>query len=318
MKNITFLFVSAFIFFSLLSETNAQELPLNYQYMLNGYLLNPALVVTNPGGVRVSARQQWVGIEGAPRTIVGSGNYRFGKFRNSTTKNNGIGAYIYNDKNGAVNRFGFQVSYAHNVELNRTFNLAMGLSFSGYQFSLDQRGLTTHTSGDPAITGTVSDVYSIPEANAGAILYTSTTFFAISATQLLGSKVRLNGDVYTENTYPRSIFLTMGYKNFVIENIQFEPSFVMRLAKAQPIEYHLNTKLYFGDVVWLGSSFRINDSFMMLFGFNLQEYFFGYAYQYSFGGINNYNHGSHEFMVGISFEKVRTRGRGAVKCPAFN
>src|SRR5262245_61372933 len=40
------------------------------QYILNNYILNPALSgIENYTDVKISARDQWVGITGAPRTV---------------------------------------------------------------------------------------------------------------------------------------------------------------------------------------------------------------------------------------------------------
>lgn len=306
------LLIITIIILSLPESTTAQELPFNYQYMLNGYFLNPALVVTNPGNVRFNGREQWIGIEGAPRTIAGSAQLRLGK-----NKNNGVGAYFYNDKNGNVNRFGFQASYAHRIKINQKYHLGMGISFSGFQFSLDQRNLQTYDANDPAISGGVSSVYSLPDANVGAILFSETTFVGISATQLLNTKVKLDGEIFTDNIFPVNFFFTTGYKNYISEMVQVEPSFVMKLTPNQPIEYHINTKLYFNDAFWLGGSYRVDESVMALVGFNVYEYHFGYAYQHYFGKLAAFNHGTHEFMVGFNFESNRPR-RGAVKCPAFN
>src|SRR5689334_25103516 len=47
----------------------AQQRPHYTQYVLNNYILNPALSgIENYTDIKISARDQWVGLNGAPRT----------------------------------------------------------------------------------------------------------------------------------------------------------------------------------------------------------------------------------------------------------
>ena len=47
----------------------AQQRPHYTQYILNNYILNPAISgIENYTDVKLSARDQWVGLNGAPRT----------------------------------------------------------------------------------------------------------------------------------------------------------------------------------------------------------------------------------------------------------
>ena len=62
------------ILLTVMSFSKAQQMPLYSQYMLNGFLLNPAMA----GNVdyiplRLTVRQQWVGITDAPSTQAISG-----------------------------------------------------------------------------------------------------------------------------------------------------------------------------------------------------------------------------------------------------
>src|ERR1043165_7108295 len=49
---------------------NAQQRPHYTQYILNNYILNPALSgIENYTDLKMSARHQWVGIDGLPETF---------------------------------------------------------------------------------------------------------------------------------------------------------------------------------------------------------------------------------------------------------
>src|SRR5204863_3864683 len=62
----------------------AQQRPFYTQYILNNYILNPALSgIENYTDIKLSVRDQWIGLKGAPRTSyfsiqspIGKGDYR--------------------------------------------------------------------------------------------------------------------------------------------------------------------------------------------------------------------------------------------------
>ena len=55
----------------------AQQVPLYSQYMMNGFLLNPA-VAGSEGytAINLTAREQWLGLKDAPKTHAVSGQTR--------------------------------------------------------------------------------------------------------------------------------------------------------------------------------------------------------------------------------------------------
>src|SRR5438093_3152928 len=60
--------------------TIAQQRPHYTQYILNNYILNPALTgIENYTDVKISARDQWVGLNGAPQTFYLSVHGPIGK-----------------------------------------------------------------------------------------------------------------------------------------------------------------------------------------------------------------------------------------------
>src|SRR5215211_7809312 len=108
----------------------AQQRPHYTQYILNNYILNPALTgIENYTDVKISGRDQWAGLQGAPRTMYLSIHAPLGKkdYKTSATSyqvpgenprgtsywenytasesHHGVGLSIINDKTGAYNTF---------------------------------------------------------------------------------------------------------------------------------------------------------------------------------------------------------------------
>ncbi|MBI5218027.1 MAG: type IX secretion system membrane protein PorP/SprF, partial [Bacteroidia bacterium] len=69
----------------------SQQFPLYSQYMMNGFLLNPAIAGTvTYVPVCLTVRQQWAGIKDAPQTVALSSHTLLGRAE-------GVGGYVFND-----------------------------------------------------------------------------------------------------------------------------------------------------------------------------------------------------------------------------
>src|SRR6478672_7599988 len=110
--------------------TAAQQKPYYTQYILNNYLLNPALSgIENYTDVKLSYRNQRTGINGAPVTVYFTAHAPIGKkdYRTTATSfevpgenprgkaywqdytapepHHGVGIIVMNDKTGYISRF---------------------------------------------------------------------------------------------------------------------------------------------------------------------------------------------------------------------
>src|SRR5690348_16047035 len=122
---------------------DAQLKPYYTQYILNNYILNPAISgIENYTDVKFSYRNQWTGIDGAPQTIYGSIQGPIGKKDYKTTptsfepqgenaignsylednvtseNHSGIGLIAMNDKTGYLSRTSVYATYAYHIGLN--------------------------------------------------------------------------------------------------------------------------------------------------------------------------------------------------------
>src|SRR5215831_20547302 len=62
-------FIATIVLMGLTGLTLSQQRPYYTQYILNNYILNPALTgIENYTDLKLSIRDQWVGLNGAPRT----------------------------------------------------------------------------------------------------------------------------------------------------------------------------------------------------------------------------------------------------------
>lgn len=83
---------------------------------------------------------------------------------------------------------------------------------------------------------------------------------------------------------------------------QFEPS-VLIVTDIKSSRLSLNSIVRYNKKFWGGVSYRINEAVTGMIGFELFNGFrIGYAYDFSLSRISKYNDGSHEFMLGYSFQ----------------
>ena len=79
----------------------AQQLQHYSQYMINDYVLNPAISgTTGQYDAKLNIRDQWIGIEEAPRTLIFSVN---GPLDNGKM---GLGGYVFTDVAGSFRKIG--------------------------------------------------------------------------------------------------------------------------------------------------------------------------------------------------------------------
>lgn len=148
----------------------AQQMPIYSQYVMNSYMINPA--VTGSDGYttfNITGRQQWLGFKDAPANYSVSGQTRLlrrsyvikrrdinkNTLKPSTKGRVGLGGFIYDDRNGAVERTGLQGSYAYHIFVKET-QFSFGVSAGIFQFRIHEHELSFHDEGDPIAGNRVS------------------------------------------------------------------------------------------------------------------------------------------------------------------
>lgn len=273
---------------------NTQQLPLYSQYMMNGFLLNPGITGSMDYiPIRITARQQWTGIESAPSTQAISAHGLL------VNKHMGVGGYIFNDMFGPISSTGLQASYAYHLTLNKNSKLGLGLSLSAFQFKLDEGNLESIDAGDEALTGAVESTF-VPDANFGAYLYAENYFVGISGAQLIQYKIKLHEELAGNNQMIRHYYLTGGYQFKLGEEFDLQPSIMVKGTEKTPLQLDFNLKGFYKKNYWLGVSYRTSDAIIGIIGLKYDRYYIGYAFDYTFSPLKNYSNGSHEIMLGIN------------------
>lgn len=306
----------------------AQQKPHYTQYILNQYIVNPALTgIENYTDVKISHRMQWVGIQDAPVTTYFTIHGPIGKSDYKTTAtsfnvpgenprgksywdeyvpskpHHGWGVQVINDRTGPLNHFAGYGTYAYHIGLSSTTNLAAGLGAGVVNYSLQTDKLQFSTAVDPAVygSGTLNRVSF--DMNAGLYLYASDYFIGISAQQIVPSKIDFSNNAVrkAEGKKVPHLFGTAGYRFLMGDEWNLTPSVMVKYVQPAPVQFEGNLKLQWLDKLWGGVSYRHDDGIAAMAGMYISNTFnIGYAYDYTTSRLNNFTKGTHEIIIGFT------------------
>jgi type IX secretion system PorP/SprF family membrane protein len=309
----------------------AQQQPQYTQYIINNYIINPALSgIENYTDVKISHRHQWVGVQDAPVTTYFTIQMPLGKKDDRITatsfkmpgenprgKNywqdytaaaphSGIGFKIINDKTGPLNTFAAYASYAYHHGLTAKTSLAVGFEAGLKSISLNSNDLIFDPDNpitiDPAVANSQAINRIKPDMGAGIWLYSASYFVGLSAQQIIPQTVYFsNNTVKTAGSklIPH-LFATAGYRFQLNEDISALPSIMVKYVQPVPLQIDCNLKLQYQDLIWAGGSYRPGDGFAALVGINVSNTFnISYAYDYTTSRLSAISKGTHELVLGF-------------------
>jgi type IX secretion system PorP/SprF family membrane protein len=301
----------------------AQQQPLYSQYMMNEFLINPATAgYDGYTSFSLTAREQWRGIENAPATHSISWQTRILKrsymikshtpdkrtFVPARSGRVGLGASVYNDRNGMIERTGMQLTYAYHIFIQNT-QISLGLTGSAYQFRFSGV-FSPHDSVDQVLFGLRRAVF-VPDAGFGAFVLNQYYYAGFSVDQLMESFIKIDNTKKLQNYRLRRIYYLTGGLRFIQANpdYEFEPSFLVKTSEIMRPQVDLSAKLYYKNDYWLGLSLRSDKTIILLGGIRYRKLWAGYAFDYNFTNLTRYTYGSHELMLALKFGDSARRYR---------
>ncbi len=302
---IVFLLILSVAFTSL-----AQQRPIQSLYMFDPLLLNPAFAGTQ---VQLSStaiyRNQWVNFAGAPKTFTTSTHMGFKQNRV------GIGIIAGKDQIGVHDESSLYFAYSYKLPLSR-FDKSASLSFG------IQGGFNALRSDYTLTISREDDKYGIfrsfnPNFGAGLFYRNKNAYLGVSVPYFLNSEI-LNVQTAFESSARRFryYYVSGGFTKKLSNSVKIVPSALIRVQDKAPLTFDatLITVLY--DVVGLGASYRLTDSFIALFELQLNENFHvGYAYDFTSSDIRTYSNGTHEIM--LNYRIKITKFHQGLDCPSY-
>ncbi len=309
LKSVSFLIV---FFTAAAPSAFCQQMPLYSQYMFNRFLINPAIAgLDGYTTVNLTAREQWLGLKNSPKTHSVSAQTRLlpnnfitkvlpvHRKPNVSSRGGrvGLGVNVFNDKSGIINRTGFQFTYAYHLPFEES-ELSFGLTASAHQFSINRQNVVTDTD-DKLISRSSLNIFT-PDFSLG-LFYTANSYYGgISVNQLFQSAIQFGQANNTEYRLSRHNYIMGGYIYQINRNLSFEPSLLLKVTNTAT-QLDLSAKINFRTDYWGAISLRTGSAFILMGGITVDNYSFGYAFDYNLNSIRRHSFGSHEIMLAIKF-----------------
>jgi type IX secretion system PorP/SprF family membrane protein len=278
-------------------KVQAQQDPHYTQYMYNMNVMNPAYAGSKEsisGGLLY--RQQWVGLDGAPKTATFS-------IHSPVGKNVGLGLSAISDRIGPVDETNVYADFSYTVNLGGQSKLAFGLkagaTFQRIGLLSDIGSGYTQDPGDFAFDENSNNIHL--NIGSGLFFHTDKYYAAFSVPNMLDSKhldITRNGREYKFGSETEHYFLTSGYVFDLSANTKFKPSFMLKSAFKAPTSLDCSANFLFFEKYEIGGTYRLDDSFGAMINFAVSSSVrIGYAYDHVISEIKNTAPSSHEFML---------------------
>jgi len=303
----------------------AQQLPLYSQYLYNKFLINPAQAGSDGfTSINLTAREQWVGYTGAPRTYslswqtrILKKSYRLNQnifnrtvYRPKTDGKIGFGGYVFSDKNGLIQKTGFQLCYSYHMWLHDYTQLSMGMAFTGYHYVINATAINFYDPNEPWLNNDLRKGVFIPDVDFGLYLLDPKFEVGFSALQLFGASAKIGDEAY-KNYYLDRHFYLFGLYNFESgTKAELQPSLMVKMSEQRRPQSNVGFTYCWDQAFWAGLAYRTGTGGAIVANIRfrfipsrvmLTTMYAGYAFDYTLNKIQNATYGTHEVTIALKF-----------------
>lgn len=288
-------------------SVSAQQEPQYTQYMYNPSVINPAYAGSLGYGSLFSLyRTQWIGLEGAPKTLNMSYHQPL------ETSNLGLGGNIVHDEIGPSTTTNLFVDVSYTIRFENDSRLAFGMKAGGQLLNIDYTKLNHYNPNDVSFRNNINSQFT-PNIGAGLFYYNANSYLGLSVPMLLQTK-RFDEFAYSDANR-RQHFYFMGGKVFDLNyNLKFKPAFVTKMVAGAPLQVDLTGNFLINEKFTVGVAYRWSAALSALVGFKVSDrIFIGYGYDRETTRLSNFNSGSHELFLQFDLFKINQQ----VETPRF-
>lgn len=262
---------------------------------------NPSLTGYEGSAIRGFVRNQWSGIEGAPRTYFISAELDFGELAGemdpSLNGKNAVSLNMLQDSYGAFRETELIVAYASRIRLTEWHNIRLGAGLSYQDIRLDGNALTGEDMNDPLLIqylGGFSNMQ-VVDFNLGIALTHSNYYFSYGVHRVAGGALA-SGDEFMDG-YPSSNVIQAGYRESLSPDLALIVNAFYRTQKGLQDNIEMNLKALLMNRVWVGMGHRINSATNLQVGVLTERIRVGYLYEFPMGGGYSLPGNTHEFTA---------------------
>jgi type IX secretion system PorP/SprF family membrane protein len=285
-----------------------QEYPHYTMFMYNKLIYNPAYAGSKDvTSFNAAYRSQWVGINGAPQTLNFNVHGPVGSYKRAF-RPVALGLTVSNESAGVVNNTDIAGIYAYRLKFDKTKTiLSLGVKAGMSVYSARLSDLNPKDGNDQKLNNGDIRNSVLPNFGVAAFWYNDKFYVGASVPNLLENyydKDFKNTGNGVSAKQIRTYYITGGYVFTINENFRLSPQVLGRYAAdsryALPFNADINLSAIFYDRLMIGATFRTDKSINGIVHVQATKNInIGYSYDYAVSGLNGYNKGSHEVVVGF-------------------
>ena len=290
------------VFATLLSiSTQAQQDPQYTHYMYNTMSVNPGYAGQRDVlSATALYRNQWVGVDGAPKTLT------FGIHGPLRNERLGLGLNVISDQLGPSKETSIDVNFSYTIPIGLVDDVKLSFGLKGGLHTLDtdwSKG--RYENPDNAFNQNVNLLS--PILGSGLYLHSETWYLGLAVPNILATK-HYNDFQESLATERLHYYFIGGYVFDVSDDIKFKPAFLVKAVSGAPLIADVSLNALFNEKFTLGVAYRWDDSVSGLVGLQISEGLqIGYSYDLTTSNFNNYNSGTHELMLRFELFGRRTQ-----------
>jgi type IX secretion system PorP/SprF family membrane protein len=304
---------------------NSQQLPIYSQYLYNKFLINPAVAGSDGyTSFNLTAREQWVGYAGAPKTFSFSGQTRLMKrpgyvLKKNHLRNNvykpkndgrvGLGGFVFSDVNGLIQRTGFQTSYSYHLWIRNETQLSMGLALTGYFLKINDKEIKFEDPNEPWMNNDLRKGMFVPDATFGVYLLNPKYNVGFSADQLFQAAIKIGSEAYEKFKMSRHFYLFGSYIFTYGPYVELQPSVLIKMSEQLRPQADIGFTYIYNKAFWGGLTYRTSGALIANVGVKYENMFFGYAFDFTLNDIQRITYGTHELTIALKFGDSSRRYR---------
>lgn len=275
-------------------------------YLVQQYFVNPAAAGLNGSSIFLDYRKQWAGFTGAPETQVVSVD---GSIKRESM---GVGLMITNDQVNVLGSTSVMATYAYRLKFAEGHHLRFGLSAGLNQNRILFNRIVAEDPTELMIFQSNQNASSFDGA-AGFLYEIKNLQVGVAVSHLFG------GNFYYEDNFQSN---TLNYQNIrhLLVNAQYRidlkkgrwgimPSAQLRTAQGLDAFYEGALTGFFKKDAWLTVRYMnkvgISTSIGGIIAKNIVA---GYGYTFSTNGLNGYNQGTHDIILGFKIGSGKKGG----------
>ena len=277
------------------------------QFMYNKLLLNPAFASARDVPTLTGIyRNQWLGFEGAPKSMLLSFDSPF------FSKRVGFGLSIANETKGTLNRTFARMAYSYSII--RTEDVAVRIGINGSLHVIQNKPSSAGFIRDPNDPSLLAVNKTTGNVGAGVYFDYKNFYIGASVPSILKNVIGVNTFGSSTAVETPHVYVMSGILIPLTESIVLRPSVIAKFVKNTPFDLDANLSVMFNQRLSVGGSYRLGDSADLTAFLQISKNLgLGLGYDFTLSELSKYNSGSIEVLLRYDFGTGKDGGKGDSK-----